>query len=253
MPQDPVTQRTVRSFVRRSRRLTQSQSLALKTLWPRFGLDLSGSALSACEVFQRPAPVVLEIGFGNGESLAEMAHIRPHENFIGIDVHLPGIGHLLKQIEDRGLTNIRVACGDAVEIMRRSIPNESLARIQLFFPDPWPKRRHHKRRIVQSEWVSLAARKLQPNGALHLATDWEDYAIQMLRVAGAECLLENLGGNRFVGRLNDRPITRFERRGLSLGHGVWDIAFRRKPVSRHSGARPRRLGEGAQCPTRNRP
>ena len=235
MPQDPLTRRAVRSFVRRSRRLTQSQSLALKTLWPRFGLDMSDEAMTVGEVFPHPAPLVLEIGFGNGQSLAEMAQIRPHENFIGIDVHLPGIGHLLEEIEARGLTNARVVCGDAVEFLRRSVPDQVLTRIQLFFPDPWPKRRHHKRRIVQNEWVSLAAGKLEPNGVLHMATDWEDYALHMLRVAEAECRLENLATNRFVGRLNDRPITRFERRGLKLGHGVWDIAFRRKPVSRGAG------------------
>jgi tRNA (guanine-N7-)-methyltransferase len=187
--------------------------------------------LDLSEVFPRPAPLVLEIGFGNGESLAEMAQARPHENFIGIDVHLPGIGQLLADIETRGLSNTRVICGDAVEFMSQCLPDCTLTRIQLFFPDPWPKRRHRKRRIVQRAWVSLAARKLQPNGILHMATDWEDYAVEMLRIMESEPQFENIAADRFIHRLNDRPITRYERRGLTLGHGVWEIACRRTAAS----------------------
>jgi len=203
----------------------------MRQLWPRFGLAWKPDPIHVESVFDRGGPIVLEIGFGNGESLAEMAENRPDENFIGIDVHRPGIGHLLLEIERRSLTNTRVICGDAVPFMNECIADGALSRIQLFFPDPWPKRRHHKRRIVQSEWVSLAARKLEPDGVLHMATDWEDYAKHMLRVTGSDPLLENLAANQFVGRLNDRPVTRYEQRGRRLGHSMWDIGFRRNQVT----------------------
>lgn len=219
--------RRIRSFVRREGRLTPSQQRALDELLPRYGLA-PDAPLDLEAVFGRNAPCTLEIGFGNGDSLAAMAAATPEQDFIGIEVHRPGVGHLLRLIAERELTNVRVICADAVEVLRTAIPDAGLARVLLFFPDPWPKKKHHKRRILQPDFVALVARKLAPGGIFHLATDWEDYARQMLEVMEASPDFGNQAGpGRFAERPADRPLTRFEQRGQRLGHGVWDLLYHR--------------------------
>ncbi|RRQ21673.1 tRNA (guanosine(46)-N7)-methyltransferase TrmB [Thiohalobacter thiocyanaticus] len=221
--------RRIRSFVRREGRLTPSQQRALDELLPRYGLDPAGP-LDLDAAFGRHAPRTLEIGFGNGASLAEMAAAAPEQDFIGIEVHRPGVGHLLRLIAERELTNVRVICADAVEVLRDAIPEASLSRVLLYFPDPWPKKKHHKRRILQPDFVALAARRLAPGGVFHLATDWEDYAGQMLEVMEASPGFTNQAGpGRFAERPADRPPTKFEQRGQRLGHGVWDLLYTRQP------------------------
>lgn len=222
----PPHHRPIRSFVRREGRLTVGQQRALELLWPRFGLEFTPEPLDLEALFGRRAPVTLEIGFGNGESLARMAADDPERDFIGVEVHRPGVGHLLQQVEDRGLTNVRVACHDAVEMLNRQVPPGGLDRIQIYFPDPWPKKRHHKRRLVQPDFVDLLATRLREGGILHLATDWEDYARHMLEVmqqAGAFTNQAADGG--FSPRPSYRPLTKFEQRGQRLGHDVWDLVY----------------------------
>ena len=220
--------RTIRSFVRREGRLTPGQQNALEKLWPHFGLDDSGDELDLATLFGREAPRVLEIGFGNGASLTDMAKAQPEQDFIGVEVHRPGVGQLLKSIQTESLTNVRVACTDAVELLKRRIRNQSLDRIQIYFPDPWHKKRHHKRRIIQPAFVNVLADKLKHGGYLHLATDWEDYAIQMLAdVSGNERFHNTSPTGDFIERPSYRPLTKFEQRGHRLGHGVWDLLFER--------------------------
>lgn len=220
--------RPVRSFVRREGRLTEGQQRALNELYGRYGVDPEQlDDLDA--VFGRQAPRILEIGFGNGESLATMAQRRPDLDYLGIEVHRPGVGHLLLKLEEHGIANVRVICGDAQEIVSRYLPDGSIDGLQLFFPDPWPKKRHHKRRIVQPEWAELIARKLRPGGFVHLATDWEDYAHHMMEVMSASPdFINSAGPGHFAPRPNDRPVTKFESRGQRLGHGVWDLLFVRQ-------------------------
>lgn len=218
-------QRPIRSFVRRQGRITLAQNAALENLWPVFGLD-PGLAFNPREAFGREAPVALEIGFGNGESLAQMAAAAPEKDFLGIEVHRPGVGHLLLRVQELGLRNVRVYCADAVEILRERIAENSLDGIQVFFPDPWHKKRHHKRRLINHEFVALLADRLKPGGVLHCATDWEHYAEQMLEVLEAAPGLRNLAGQgNFSERPAYRPLTKFETRGQRLGHGVWDLLF----------------------------
>lgn len=230
----PVTEgskphRPIRSFVRRSGRLTEGQARALETLWPRFGIEVSNTALDFQQLFQRQAPVFLEIGFGMGQSLAEMAKQRPEHDFIGIEVHEPGVGSLLCQIKEHNLENIRVISADAVEVMNSMIIEESLEGVYLFFPDPWHKKRHHKRRIVQPAFVEKIVKHIKPGGILHMATDWENYAEHMLAVADNCGLLENKSGSRnYSPDTGNRVETKFERRGLKLGHGIWDLIYVRK-------------------------
>ncbi len=220
--------RTIRSFVRREGRLTPGQQKALDELWPDFGLDDSGEELDLQALFGRDAPRVLEIGFGNGASLADMAKAQPEQDFIGVEVHRPGVGQLLKSIQTESLTNVRVACTDAVELLKRRIRNQSLDRIQIYFPDPWHKKRHNKRRIIQPAFVNVLADKLKHGGYLHLATDWEDYAIQMLAdVSGNERFHNTSLTGDYIERPAYRPLTKFEQRGHRLGHGVWDLLFKR--------------------------
>ncbi|MCX4188458.1 tRNA (guanosine(46)-N7)-methyltransferase TrmB [Methylophaga sp. OBS4] len=220
--------RTIRSFVRREGRLTPGQQKALDNLWPEFGIDDSSDMLDLDQLFGREAPKVLEIGFGNGASLVEMAKQQPELDFIGVEVHRPGVGQLLKAIETEQISNIRVACTDAVELLKQRIPDKALARVQLYFPDPWHKKRHHKRRIIQPAFVNLLADKLQHGGYLHLATDWEDYAIQMLAdVSGNERFHNTSLIGDYIERPVYRPLTKFEQRGHRLGHGVWDLLFKR--------------------------
>ena len=221
--------RKIRSFVRREGRLTKGQQRALDTLWPRLGIEADGRPLDLRAVFGRTAPCYLEIGFGMGTSLAMMAQAMQQQDYLGIEVHRPGVGSLLMQIEELGLTNIRVMCGDAVEILERQIPDLSLDGVLLFFPDPWHKTRHHKRRIVQHPFIDLLSRKLKPGGKLHMATDWLAYAEHMLTVMGErEDFSNDAGAGNFSPRPDYRPITKFEQRGLRLGHGGWDLVFRRK-------------------------
>lgn len=219
--------RRIRSFVRRQGRITQAQGTALEHLWPLYGLEPE-QAFDPAGAFSRAAPLILEIGFGNGESLAQMAAAAPEKNFLGIEVHRPGIGHLLIAVHELGLTNVRVYCADAVEILQNRIPDRSLAGIQVFFPDPWHKKRHHKRRLINPAFVSLAASKLMTGGIFHCATDWEDYALQMMQVLEACGEFANLAGkNRYCETSAPRPPTKFEARGRRLGHGVWDLQFER--------------------------
>jgi tRNA (guanine-N7-)-methyltransferase len=219
--------RRIRSFVRREGRLTPGQQKALRTLWPDYGLAVEGE-IKPAQLFGRSAPVTLEIGFGNGASLAEMAANEPDSDFIGIEVHRPGVGHLLRKLEQRELGNVRVFCHDAVEILEQNIADACLHRALLFFPDPWPKKKHHKRRIVQPAFVALVARKLKTGGHFHMATDWQPYAEHMLTVMAASQDFINCSVNgRYSDRPGYRPVTKFEKRGQRLGHTVWDLIFRR--------------------------
>jgi tRNA (guanine-N7-)-methyltransferase len=209
--------------------MTAAQERAWTQLWPRFGLALAADApLDFAATFGRVAPVTLEIGFGNGESLVALATQHPERDFVGIEVHRPGVGHLMLRCEAEGAGNVRIVCDDAVETLQSCVPDQSLDEVLLYFPDPWPKKRHHKRRIVQPAFVALLAAKLRPGGMLRMATDWEPYAVHMLETASQCSALRNESpdGN-YVARPASRPVTRFERRGQRLGHGVWDLAFRR--------------------------
>lgn len=219
--------RRVRSFVRRDGRMTEAQKRALDESWPQWGLEVSQGLINFNDVFQREAPCILEIGFGSGYSLIAAAKEHPEENFIGIETHQPGIGNLLLHIDTEQVKNIRVYYADAVDVLNQCIPSHSLDIIQLFFPDPWPKRRHHKRRLIQPEFVSLLATKLKIGGALHLATDWEDYAKQMMNVLSRAKEFSNcFGENQFAARSSQRPvITKFEKRGEHSGRKIWELQF----------------------------
>ncbi len=220
--------REVRSFVVRAGRMTAAQERAWTELWPRYGVETGDSALDFTGLFGRAAATTVEIGCGNGETLVALAAAHPDRNYLGIEVHRPGVGHLLLRANELGVGNLRIICRDAVEVMRGCVPEASLDEVLLYFPDPWPKKRHHKRRIVQPAFVSLVASRLRVGGMLRMATDWEHYAVQMLEVAGACPWLENESASRdYVPRPDSRPVTRFERRGQRLGHGTWDLCFRR--------------------------
>ncbi len=202
------------------------QQKALAELGPRFVLPYTPTPIDLDHVFGRIAPRILEIGFGMGQTTAEIAAAHPGQDYLGVEVHTPGVGSLLKQIGERELNNVRIIQHDAVEVLANMIPDTALAGAHVYFPDPWPKKRHHKRRLIQPDLVHLLACKLAPGGCLHCATDWEDYAIQMLQVLSAEPLLANTAES-YAPRPEWRPLTRFEQRGLRLGHGVWDLLFRR--------------------------
>ena len=220
--------RPIRSFVTRSGRITEAQERALTELWPKFGVDFAPRPLDAAALFGREAPRTLEIGFGNGENLVALAAGNPRGDYLGVEVHRPGVGRLLLALEQQALRNVRVICHDVVEVLERQIPPGFLREMLILFPDPWPKKRHHKRRLIQPTFAALAATRLARGGLLRLATDWEPYALQMLETLRSVAALENLsdyGG--FVARPAERAPTRFERRGESLGHDVWDLAFRR--------------------------
>ena len=222
--------RAIRSFVARAGRMTVAQDRAWRELWPRYGLADTDETLDLDAAFGRTAARTLEIGFGNGESLVALAQAHPDEDFLGIEVHRPGVGHLMLRAESLELGNIRVACRDAVEVLSLQLPDASLDAVLLYFPDPWPKKRHHKRRLLTPRFAHELARRLVPAGCLHVATDWEDYAQEALVTLGAEPLLENTADG-FAPRPAARPVTKFEMRGLKLGHGVRDIVFRRRPGS----------------------
>ena len=228
--------REIRSFVRREGRMTDSQKRAIEELWPRYGLDAPAGrglgplpqAAFLAQAFGRAAPVVLEIGFGNGEHLLARAQAEGDKDFLGVEVHRPGVGRVLNRAAAAELRNLRVACADAIEVLRDWLPGRCLAEIVVYFPDPWPKKRHHKRRLVQPEFGRLAASRLAPGGLLRLATDWAHYATHMRLTLDAEPLLENLAGVAgFVARPAERPLTRFETRGVKLGHAVFDLIYRR--------------------------
>ena len=230
-----MRQRRIRSFVTRAGRISVAQQRSLDELAPRFGIPYTGQPLDLAAAFGQasgPArPVVLEVGFGMGETTAHMAAARPDVNFLGIEVHTPGVGALYKQIGERGLTNLRIIQHDAVEVLEHMIVPAALAGVHIYFPDPWHKARHHKRRLIQPPLVRLLVSRLANGGYLHCATDWEDYAVQMLEVLSAEAELVNTAGSGYSGRSNplvERPATKFEQRGLRLGHGVWDLIFTRR-------------------------
>ena len=228
MPEEKTFIRRIRSFVKREGRLTEGQERALNDLFPRFGLELQDTPINLTEVFHRSAPTILEIGFGNGSSLAEMAEKNPEQDYIGIEVHRPGVGNLLLQIEKLDLNNLRVMSEDAVDVLNKMITDESLDAVYLFFADPWHKTRHHKRRIVQEEFVQLLRKKLKVNGIFHMATDWEPYAKHMMRVMNATEGYDNTAGkDQYLPRPEYRPLTKFEQRGQRLGHGVWDLIFKK--------------------------
>lgn len=220
---DLLYKRTIKSFARRGRGLTACQKETLKNLWPQYGIEANG-ILDFFSIFNRDAPHVLEIGFGNGETLVTTAKQYPQYDFIGIEVHRSGIGHVIHLAEENKLPNLRLLEGDAVEFLKLNFPDNSLNVIHIFFPDPWPKSRHHKRRLIQTEFVMLLSKKLAINGILHLATDWQDYAEHMQEVMAKAPLYSPIGTNKSE-MLLERPVTKFEQRGLKLGHEVWDLIY----------------------------
>ena len=229
MTEDEKHHRPIRSFVMRAGRMTVGQSRALDELWPNYGVEYSPAALSLDALFGRHAPRSLESGFGNGEHLAALAAAHPERDYFGIEVHRPGVGHLLMLAQTRDLRNLRVSDHDAVEVLRDQVPPASLDEVLVLFPDPWHKKRHHKRRLIQPPFVELIASRLATGGLFKLATDWEPYAVQMLEVLSAakDAFINLSPSGDWMPRPDERAPTRFEMRGERLGHGVWDLAFRR--------------------------
>ena len=225
-PDNEEKRRSIRSFVLRTGRMTPGQQKAYDSHWSSKGLLMADGMIDYAEVFGRQSPVVLEIGFGMGASLVEMAKAAPEQDFIGIEVHLPGVGKLLHGMEQHSVDNIRVYCDDAVEVLNQCIADNSLDRIQIYFPDPWHKKKHHKRRLIQPPFVQALRSKLKAGGVLHLATDWQPYAEHMMEVmVAADGFSNQAQGSDFADRPAYRPITKFEQRGQRLGHGVWDLLF----------------------------
>ena len=227
--ENPITtRRGVRSFVLRQGRMTEGQKKAFDCSWFKYGLSRDNGMIDPREVFGRDNMLNLEIGFGMGKSLADMAEAAPEQDFIGVEVHLPGVGALLKDVEDRGLENVRVYNIDANDVIDLCLPDASLDRVMIFFPDPWHKKKHHKRRLIQPEFIQRIRHKLRVGGVLHLATDWENYAEHMLEVMNdSEGFANTQEQGGYSPRPDDRPITKFEKRGEKLGHGVWDLLFYR--------------------------
>ena len=233
-PADTSFHRSIRSFVRRTGRTTLGQAKAFEDVGPRFLLPYNAAPLDFSAAFQRSAPTVLEIGFGMGEATAHIAAQMPETNFLCCEVHTPGVGALLKRIAEQGLENIRILQHDAVEVIDHMLPLGSLDGVHIFFPDPWHKKKHNKRRLIQPPLISKLAARLKPGGYLHCATDWQPYAEQILEVLGAEPLLRNTApesGDGYASKPDYRPLTKFENRGIKLGHGVWDVVFARAPSS----------------------
>jgi len=224
---EALHRRRIRSFVTRAGRVSTGQRRAMDELGPRFVVPFAPQQPDWNSIFGREAPRVLEIGFGMGASTAEIAAHRPGDDFLGVEVHEPGVGALLKLMGEQALTNIRIIQHDAVEVLEQMIAPDSLDGVHIFFPDPWHKARHHKRRLIQPKFVALLASRLKPGAYLHCATDWQNYAEQMLEVLGAEPSLQNTVDG-YAPRPDYRPVTKFERRGLRLGHGVWDLVFRKR-------------------------
>jgi tRNA (guanine-N7-)-methyltransferase len=227
-PVEAVRPRGIRSFTLRGGRITEAQQRALDVFWPRYGIDFELQPLELDTIFGRHAPRVLEIGFGNGENLASLAAAHPDRDYLGVEVHRPGVGRLLLSADEARLTNVKVICHDAVEVLERQLPERCCDEVLILFPDPWPKKRHHKRRLIQSAFVELVASRLKPGGLLRLATDWAPYAEQMLQTLKASPTLENLASHGDFAERPERAVTRFERRGKRLGHDVWDLIFRRR-------------------------
>jgi tRNA (guanine-N7-)-methyltransferase len=223
---DP-TEHRIRSFVTRAGRLSTGQARALEAFGPQFLVEYRKEQVDFHAPFGRTAPLILEIGFGMGGTTAHIAKVMPDKDFIGVEVHTPGVGSLLKLIGEEGITNLRLIQHDAVEVLNNMIADGSLAGVHIFFPDPWHKARHNKRRLIQPDFVKLLCSKLQAGGYLHCATDWEDYAVQMLEVLGAEPQLKNTAEG-YAPQPAYRPLTKFENRGIKLGHGVWDLVFEKK-------------------------
>ena len=223
----PEKRRPIRSFVLRQGRVSVAQARACAQLLPRYGIPYAPQPLDLERTFGRSAPKILEIGFGMGETTAAIAAAHPENDYLGIEVHTPGVGSLLKLIDERSVGNLRLIQHDAVEVLREMIAPGALDGAHIFFPDPWPKKRHHKRRLVQPDFVALLASRIKPGGYVHLATDWQEYAEQMLAVLSAEPMLANTAAG-YAPRPHYRPQTKFETRGLKLGHGVWDVVFRKQ-------------------------
>lgn len=230
---ESVSHRPIRSFVMRTGRMTAGQTRALDELWPRYGVEFAPRGLDLDALFSRKAPRTLEIGFGNGEHLAALAAAHPERDYFGIEVHRPGVGHLLMLAANAALTNVRTSQHDAVEVLREQVEPASLDEVLVLFPDPWHKKRHNKRRLIQPPFVELVASRLKPGGVFRLATDWEEYAHQMLAVIGSAVAFENQSpSGDWMPRPDERAPTRFEKRGARLGHGVWDLSFRRRSETR---------------------
>jgi tRNA (guanine-N7-)-methyltransferase len=223
----PAARRPIRSYVLRQGRMSDAQKRAYEALRARYVLEYQGATLDLARAFGREAPIVLEIGFGMGETTAAIARAHPAVDYLGLEVHSPGVGALLKRLAEDDLTNVRIIQHDAVEVVEHMLAPDSLDGVHVFFPDPWPKKRHHKRRLIQPAFVHLLAQRVRSGGYLHLATDWEPYARQMLEVLCAEPLLLNTAPG-FAPRPDHRPLTKFEQRGLTLGHPVFDLVFRRR-------------------------
>ena len=226
-PADVAHPKLIKSYVRRAGRVTTGQAKALEALGPRFVLDYEAKPFDASAAFGRTAPLILEIGFGMGNATAHIARVRPDENFLGCEVHEPGVGALLKLMQEQELENIRILQHDAVEVIDHMLAPESLDGIHIYFPDPWHKKRHNKRRLIQPPFVAKLVNRLKHGGYLHCATDWEPYAEQMLEVLGADAELVNTAQG-YAPQPEYRPLTKFENRGLKLGHGVWDLVFKRR-------------------------
>lgn len=229
-PADATHARAIRSFVRRTGRTTVGQAKALVDVGPQFLLSYSASPMDFAAVFGRAAPTILEIGFGMGEATAHIAALSPEKNFLCCEVHTPGVGALLKRIDEQALANIRILQHDAVEVIDHMLPPASLDGVHIFFPDPWHKKKHNKRRLIQSPLIAKLAARLKLGGTLHCATDWQPYAEQILDVLSAEPLLKNTAGasnDGYAPKPDYRPLTKFENRGIKLGHGVWDVVFTR--------------------------
>jgi tRNA (guanine-N7-)-methyltransferase len=223
-----ITSSTIRSFARRSGRITAAQQRALDTLWSRYGIDYNGKSLNLDEIFGRVADQYLEIGFGMGDALVNMAQTHPQRDYLGVDVYLPGIGRLLLQLEQQQLSNVKVFCADIAEILQRHWFCNRLAGIYIFFPDPWPKKRHHKRRLIQPFFVEQLAQQLKTGGHLYIATDWQEYADNILTILEHSPNFKNsIAPYQFAPRLEERPLTKFEQRGQHLGHHVWDLHYQR--------------------------
>jgi tRNA (guanine-N7-)-methyltransferase len=222
-----LSKRSIRSFVLRQGRVSNAQRRAFDELLPRYGLPFAARVHDLDAAFGRPAPKILEVGSGMGETTAAIAAAHPENDYLAVEVHTPGVGSLLKRVAELGLANLRVVQHDAVEVLQEMIAPGTLAGVHLFFPDPWPKKRHHKRRLIQAPFAALLASRLRRGGYVHAATDWEDYAIQILEVFAAEPMLEN-AAQGFADRPETRPVTKFEERGLKLGHRVWDVVFRKR-------------------------
>ena len=221
--------RRIRSFVLRMGRMTSGQQRALDELWPRFGIDYTPTILNLDTIFGRHAPRMIEIGFGTGEALFAYAQAHPEMDCLGVEVHRPGAGHLLMNVGEHVLTNVRTSCHDAVEVLTNQLAPGSIDAVHIFFPDPWHKARHHKRRLIQPAFADLLARVIKPSGMLRLATDWQNYAEHMRAVLDVHPAFTNLADDSgYMPRPEDRPLTRFERRGHRLGHGVWDMAYQRR-------------------------